>query len=108
MTVETEFRSGYLVIRLAGELDHHEAKSLWRELENVMDRYLPTDCALDLSGVSFMDSSGIAILLRLYKRLQATGGRVCVLDPPIQPGKVLAAAGLERLIPTKHTREVIK
>ena len=45
-----------------------------------------------------MDSSGIAVLLRLWKRMEALGGSIRVTGLREQPARVLRAAGLERLI----------
>ena len=59
---------------------------------------LPRRLTLDLGGVTFMDSSGIAVLLRAYKRMAELGGTVTVRNVPEQAGKVLRAAGLERLL----------
>ena len=59
---------------------------------------LPRRLTLDLRGVTFMDSSGIAVLLRAYKRMAELGGTVTVRKVPEQAGKVLRAAGLERLL----------
>ena len=69
MTISTSFKSGRLTVFLAGELDHHEARETLRSLEGLLDEYLPRDCALDLSGLSFMDSSGIALIVRLSRRV---------------------------------------
>ena len=52
--------------------------------------------------MSFMDSSGIALLLRLYRSLAFTGGKLRVVRVPAQPGKVLKAAGLGRLFPIEY------
>ena len=59
---------------------------------------LPRRLTLDLGGVTFMDSSGIAVLLRAYKRMAELGGTVTVRNVPEQAGKVLRASGLERLL----------
>jgi stage II sporulation protein AA (anti-sigma F factor antagonist) len=53
---------------------------------------------LDLSGVTFMDSSGIAVLLRALRRVRELSGSVRVIHVPAQPAKVLRAAGVDRLI----------
>ena len=53
---------------------------------------------LDLGGVSFMDSSGIAILLRAYRRMQDLDGALRVVHVPQQAARVLRAAGLDKLI----------
>ena len=48
--------------------------------------------------MTFMDSSGIAVLLRAYRRLGALGGEVRVHNVPPQAARVLRAAGLDKLI----------
>ena len=53
---------------------------------------------LDLGGVSFMDSSGIAILLRARQRVSALGGALRVVHVPEQAAKVLRAAGVDKLM----------
>ena len=83
---------------LTGEVDHHHARSIMAELEQTVDTGLPRRLTLDLSGVTFMDSSGIAVLLRAYKRLRELGGTVRVIQVPPQARKVLRTAGLERLM----------
>ena len=83
---------------LSGEVDHHHARGLMTEIEREIDRELPKHVTLDLGGVTFMDSSGIAVVLRCYRRTAELGGAVTVKDVPPQAEKVLRAAGLERLM----------
>ena len=87
-----------LYIYLAGELDHHEARDLVRQLQTKLDTVMPRDCVLDLSQLKFMDSSGIAVILRAYKHMNELGGRLWVENVPSQPMRVLDASGIERLI----------
>ena len=87
-----------ICMALSGEVDHHHARGLMTEIEREIDRELPKHVTLDLGGVTFMDSSGIAVLLRAYKRTAELGGTVVVRNVPEQAGKVLRAAGLERLL----------
>ena len=89
-------------VRLTGEIDHHRAGELMRELEDRLDLEAPREVELDLSGVGFMDSSGIALLIRVYRALALTGGTMRVTRVPKQPGKVLRAAGLSRLFPISY------
>jgi stage II sporulation protein AA (anti-sigma F factor antagonist) len=91
-------RGNALEIALTGELDHHEAKKLIMKLDNRIDAYMPKCVVFDLGGVTFMDSSGLAILMRAYKRMGAVDGSVRVEHIPDQAGKVIAAAGLNRII----------
>ncbi len=96
--LEKRYSDGHLVLSLQGELDQHTAPQIYREMESAMDRYLPRSCALDLSRLSFMDSSGIAVVLRLRKKAGETGGKLWLEDPAPQPLRVLTASGIGRLV----------
>lgn len=87
-----------LTLAIAGEVDHHRAGEIMGELERHINFGLPRLLTIDLGGVTFMDSSGIAVLLRAYKRLGELGGAVRIKNVPMQAGKVLKAAGLQRLM----------
>ena len=87
-----------ICMALSGEVDHHHARGLMTEIEREIDRELPKHVTLDLGGVTFMDSSGIAVVLRCYRRTAELGGAVTVKDVPPQAEKVLRVAGLERLM----------
>ena len=80
-----------LTLRLMGELDHAEAQTVMPGIEDAVEEYLPRRCVLDLTGVSFMDSSGIAVILK-------TG-------VPGQVRRVLDVAGLTKIVPVLDDRE---
>ena len=69
------------------------------ELGRRVDIALPRSLTLDLGGVSFMDSSGIAVVLRTWRRMSQLGGVMTVRNVPPQAAKVLKAAGIDKLIP---------
>ena len=77
-----------------------------RSIDELLDEYLPRDCVLDMSGLSFMDSSGIAVIVRSYKKMRSAGGRMYIENPQTQPLKVLDASGIDRMIPIAAKREV--
>lgn len=104
MNISTSFQTGRLTVYLSGELDHHEARRALHVLDELLDEYLPRDCALDLSGLSFMDSSGVALIVRLQRRMNDLGGRVWVENPARQPRRVIDASGLDRLVPVAMTK----
>lgn len=87
-----------LTVRLTGEIDHHAARRLMLELDREIERRFPKTLVIDMSGVAFMDSSGIAVLLRTCRRMQEAGGSMRVVSVPRQSAKVLRAANLDRLI----------
>ena len=81
-----------------GELDHHGAKSVMEELDRRIDLVQPRELTLDLGGLTFTDSSGIAVLLRAHRRMGQVRGAMRVVNTPDQAGRVFKAAGLERII----------
>lgn len=99
MNIKTSFAAGRLTVYLTGELDHHEARCTMRAIDELLDEYLPRDCVLDLNGLSFMDSSGIAVIIRVRTRMKTLGGRLWIENPARQPLRVIDASGIDRLVP---------
>ena len=98
MEMQYKAENRQLTITLTGELDHHAAKGLMDSIDRCIEQSLPTKTLLDLGGLTFMDSSGIAVLLRALRQMQQIGGTLRVTDIPAQPRRVLDAAGVGRLI----------
>ena len=92
MTVRQEERC--LEIALIGELDHHAAREIGGRLDRAIEAALPLRLVLDWSGVTFMDSSGIAVVMRV----RDLGGAVTLRGVRPQARKVLGAAGLDRFV----------
>ena len=87
-----------LLLELSGEIDHHGARNALKEVEMAIDAALPRLLTLDFSGVTFMDSSGIALILRSQQRMQLMEGSVVLRNVPEQARRVLDAAGIGRLV----------
>ena len=91
-----------LTLTLRGELDHHGAKNVMQRMELALDAALPLKLILDFSGVSFMDSSGIAVVMRAQKRMRALGGGAALRRVPPQAKRVFDTAGIFRIIPLEE------
>ena len=98
MKVYSAYQDGRLTIFLQGELDHHEIKSSISVIESLIEQYLPRMCILDLRSLSFMDSSGIALILRLSRQLTQLGGKAWVENATGQPLRVIDASGIDRMV----------
>lgn len=98
MKVMSNYKDGRLRLFFQGELDHHEAAAALRRITRTMDDYLPQDCVIDLGGLSFMDSSGIALILKVVRLMAETGGRAWVENAGKQPLRVIDASGIDRLV----------
>ena len=87
-----------LTIRLSGELYHHAAKDRMDSIDRLLEQNLPVKTFLDLEGLTFMDSSGIAVVLRAKRRMEALSGSLVVINIPRQAARVLETAGLNRYV----------
>ena len=94
-----------LTLRLVGELDHAVAQTVMPGIEDAVEEYLPRRCVFDLTGVSFMDSSGIAVILKTDRLLRQTGGVLALSGVPGQVRRVLDVAGLTKIVPVLDDRE---
>ena len=106
MNINTVYQSGRLTVSLSGELDHHEARKAMESIEEALDAAMPKEVILDMSHLGFMDSSGIALVLKMKRLLSITDGRMLISLPQPQPLKVLEAAGIDAIIPIKTKWEV--
>jgi len=73
------------------------ARQSLTEIGKKIDTYLPSVCVLDFKAVTFMDSSGIAIVINTLRRMRELEGAMRLSNVPAQPMKVLKAAGIERI-----------
>ncbi len=101
MEVLTRTNGREMTLAIKGELDHHGAHDAMRQIEYSLDAALPSALTLDFSGVSFMDSSGIAVVLRAHRRMTSLGGSLVVTGVGAQAKKVFDAAGVPRLVTVK-------
>ena len=98
-------KDGTLTVHLAGELDHHAARGAMREIGRLIDENLPRSCCLELSGLQFMDSSGIGMMIGRYKFMKRRGGGVRVrgMRQPVE--RVFRMSGLGQIIKNEERTE---
>ena len=91
-------QDGTLRVSLAGELDHHAARSAIEQTEDLMVLYPCRRLELVLAGLTFMDSSGLAVVLHLHRTCARCGCDFAVCGAPPQPMRVFEAAGLPQVM----------
>lgn len=87
-----------LVAYLADELDQHNARQAIEALERLVVLYPEDPILLDLSRLTFMDSSGLAVAVNLHRMLEQTGRKLTIRNTPSQAMRVFHAAHLEKRI----------
>ena len=83
---------------IAGELDHYAAPQIRRMLDEVLDDESTTHLTLDLENLTFMDSSGIGVLLGRLRILHSRGGTLSVKNMQPSVEKLFRLSGLHRVI----------
>lgn len=83
---------GTLAAYLSGEIDHHAAQGLRCEIDAQVDARMPELLTLDFSGVTFMDSSGVGLILGRGRYMSSLGGRLTVQNPPASVRRMLDLA----------------
>ena len=96
--LEFQTEEGILRVMLQGEIDHHSAGQLREQIDCRLEELLPKRLILDFTGVTFMDSSGIAVALRGWQRMRELGGAVTLYHVAQQPRKVFEASGVGRMV----------
>ncbi len=82
---------------LDGEIDHHTAADMRQTIDQAVADNHPTLLVLDFKNVSFMDSSGIGLVMGRFKTVSSIGGELAIINTSPQIGKVMRLAGMERL-----------
>ena len=87
-----------LSVHVRGEIDHHTAASIRQGIDATLFEKRPAKLILDLSAVSFMDSSGLGLIMGRYSVMKELGGEMVVWNPSTETRAILTLAGMERLV----------
>ena len=101
MAVAYPTHNRMLTVALSGDIDHHRVKGLVQDLEREIDEVLPRQLIVDCAGITFMDSSGIGVVLGRYRRMSESGGKLRMGGMSIYAEKILRMAGVLALLERK-------
>ncbi|MFZ9981820.1 MAG: STAS domain-containing protein [Cyclobacteriaceae bacterium] len=107
MTFDAGVSGQKLLIRFHGDLTG-DGKS--EDLEAVVEREITTGvriCIADLSGVRYMNSSGIGIFLRMFTRFRNKGGEMYLINPPEHLSRLLVVSKLQSLFPIINSADEV-
>ena len=87
-----------VIVRLSGELDHHSAAQVRHTLDLWLADVTVRELQLDMSGVSFMDSAGLGVVLGRYRTIALRGGRLIVSGVRTSIDRIFRMSGLYSLV----------
>ena len=93
-----EVQENCLTIFLPGELDHHNAEEIRKRSDYLIDQNHIRYVIFDFTDTTFMDSSGIAVIMGRYKRIYMLGGEVCAVHTSERMKKILTMSGVTRIM----------
>lgn len=97
MSIEINVTGEVLTARLGGEIDHHTAKGMREAIDYAIELNMPSLLVLDFGDISFMDSSGIGLVMGRYRNLAKSGAELHITNAPPTIYKMLKLAGIEKL-----------
>lgn len=98
-----------LIVSIIGEIDHHTAEEIRISIDKEFKRYNSKNIIFDFKGVTFMDSSGIGMVIGRYKETQKQGGSVCVSNISADAKRIFDISGLHKIIKVyKNLNDALK
>ena len=105
MPLTIQSSEGTVTAYLQGEIDHHCAAALREEIDSYLTEGQVSLLILDFGGVTFMDSSGIGLVMGRYRQIEHCGGSLQITNAPRQIYKVMRIAGLHKLATIEPGKE---
>lgn len=98
MSVEIANEGERVTAVIIGDIDHHTAQLIRTQIDATLEQAEPELLIMDFGNVSFMDSSGIGLILGRMRLLSTFGGRILIKNPSPYVSKVMKLAGLGTLL----------
>ena len=98
MKIDIRSENGAAIASLRGEIDHHTARDIRTQLDRFIITMQPEVFAIDFADITFMDSSGIGLIMGRCKLMNECGGRLEVRNPQPYIRRVMKLSGIERIV----------
>ena len=96
--LEIEYENGVMRASVGGDVDHHMCASVREDIDRAFFKYAPKKLILDLTGMKFMDSSGLGLIMGRHTLMSSLGGTLTVRRPNERVVRIFKLAGLERIV----------
>ena len=92
-----------LVLKITEEIDDHKVQEIRRKADYEMERYMPRKVIFDFDSVTFMDSSGIGLVIGRYKFANMIGAKLEIKNLGQSVKRIFEMSGILKLIPLAET-----
>ncbi len=105
MKLKFSYKGTTLIASIIGELDHHSAEHIRQKMDSEMIKSTTKNIVIDFSKVTFMDSSGIGIVMGRYKNIRNLNGKLVLVNVSDQVKRIFDMSGLQKIIPVYDSIE---
>lgn len=105
MEITWKISDHILMVKINGDIDHHTCEMLRQRVDQAMEDTKCRSILFLFAEVSFMDSSGIGVLIGRYKLVQRLGGKIAVACPSECVREIFRLSALDKLFPFFETEE---
>lgn len=99
MELEFKLKDKTLIVSISGEIDHHTSKGIREKVDKEINNSPINNLLFNFSKVSFMDSSGVGVIIGRYKVIQELGGKIGIIGLSPHIRRVFEISGLFKIIP---------
>jgi len=103
MGIQLNIEGRVLIASLTGELDHHQAERLRPQIDSAYENSVCKHLVLDMSEISFMDSSGIGMIIGRYKNTEKRGGQLVLASMDERVSRLFEVSGLAKIVARAET-----
>lgn len=100
-----EIKDSILIAKLSGEIDHHRTEKIRQDIDETMATYKANNLIFDFSEVTFMDSSGVGMVLGRYKKINQLPGKVVICGEDEYVRRILFMSGVFTLVDYTVSKE---
>lgn len=93
-----------LVVRISEEIDQDTVDKIKRKIDDEIEKYLPKKVIFDFEDITFMDSSGIGMVLGRYKLIKLIGGDMEIVNVSKTVNRIFKMSGIGRIICVEEAR----
>jgi stage II sporulation protein AA (anti-sigma F factor antagonist) len=106
LNVKISYKGSTLIASIVGDLDHHSAEYIREKIDSELIKATTKNLIIDFSKVTFMDSSGIGVIMGRYKNIQKLNGKLSVANVSDQVMRIFEMSGLLKIIPAYDNIDV--
>lgn len=105
MQLSTDIMDNHMIVKLNGELDHHTSEDVRKKIDQMYYNNNLKNIVLDMTGLNFMDSSGIGLIMGRYKNCIERKGKILIVSTSPYINRMLKMSGLLKLVNIYQTIE---